>query len=304
LALLIIALVLQVNGKLDDLVELEAKVEAGVQAEDGDLPTPFDYLEYEANRVQLNRLRSDLLYPAFIGYLSRLSIGLGWFLIVLLTAVIVGEDFARKTLRGVLTRGVSRPQFLLARCLALWTAAGVATVTLAVLAAAVGPFIHAQVTSDPINLRGFGTALLSALRAWLTYLPFIAAVSFWAVLGRSAGPALGVGLGLRFVEVFGSAMVPVMGATFIAGGAEVPTLIRWAGNLLSVMLGYNADVVLHWGPPAAIVNSITDTLVGTGEEIFMPTDPWRAMAFLTGYTAVSLAFSIWIMRRRDITYNA
>ena len=304
LVLLIVALALQLNGKLDEMVELEAKVEAGVQTDNGEPPTPFDYLELESNRIQLTRLRSDLRYPAFLGYVSRLSTGMGWFLIVLLTAVIVGEDFTRQTLRGVLARGVSRSQFLVARCLALWVAAGVATATVTLLAAAVGPFIHAQVTDTPISLSGLGAVLLTVLRAWLTYLPFIAATAFWTVLGRNAGPALGVGLGLRFVEILAAALVPVLGAMYIAGGAEIPGLIRWAGNLLSVTLGYNADVVLHWGPPAAIVNGIMSALVGTGEDILLPTDPWRALAFLAGFAVLSLALAIWTMHRRDVTYSA
>ena len=303
LALMIFALILQINGKLADLSEMEAKVEAGVQTNDGEPPTPFDYLELESNRLQLSRLHSDLHYPTFLGYVSRLSTGIGWFLIMLMTAVMVGEDFSRQTLRGVLARGVSRSEFLFARCLALWIAAGAATATIAVLAAAVGPFIHRQLTSDPISLSGLGAALLTVLRTWLTYLPFIVAIAFWAVLGQNAGPALGVGLGLRFIEIFGSAMVPVLGATFIAGGAEVPALIRWAGNLLSAMLGYNTDVVLHWGPPAAIVNGITEAMVGTGDEIFVPTDPWRAMAFTVAYTVVFGTLAIRILGRRDVTYT-
>ena len=67
------------------------------------------------------------------------------------------------------------------------------------------------------------------------------------------------------------------------------------------MLGYNADVVLHWGPPGEVARGVVEAL---GGQLFIPTDPWRGVVFLTGYTLLSLGLAVWIFHRRDVTYGS
>ena len=299
LAFLIVILVLQINGRLDELPQLEAEVEAALSASGGESLTPFERFAVESDRLKAARLRQDLRYPAFIGYAIRLSTGFGWFAVILFTAVMTGEDFSRRTLRTFLMRGVGRVHFLLTRCFILWLTTGVGVAVIVILAAAGGPYIHGQVTDEPISLEGLSNELLFALRAWLTCLPFVAATCFWVVRGRHAGPALGVGLGLHFIEVGGGAAIPMLGATYTAAGLAIPQILRWQGDVLSVMLGYNADVVLHWGPPGEVARGVVEAL---GGQLFIPTDPWQGVAFLTGYTLLSLGLAIWIFRRRDVAY--
>jgi hypothetical protein len=45
-----------------------------------------------------------------------------------------------------------------------------------------------------------------------------------------------------------------------------------------------------------------DALRAAGATFTIPTDPWRASAFLVGYTIVSLGLAMGILYRRDITY--
>lgn len=304
LVLLIVIVVLQVNGKLDELAELEAEVEAALSASGGEPLTPFQQLEMEGNCRQVARTREELRYPAFIGYAARLSTGFGWFAVILFTAVMAGEDFTCRMLRSILVRGVGRTRFLLTRCFVLWLATGVGVAAIIVLAAGGGLYVHGQVTDAPVSLEGLGDALLFVLRAWLTCLPFVAATLFWVVLARHAGPALGVVLGLHFIETFVGAFLPAVEATYAATGADVPLVLRWLGDMLGVTLGYNADVVLHWGPPEGIAQGLVEALGGASEQALVPTDPWRGVVFLAAYTLLSLGLAVWIFHRRDVTYGS
>ena len=305
LALWIVILGLQVNGKLNRLEELEAELAEPPPTGES---APFERMTLEGNRLEAGMLRNDLRYPAFIGHVARLATGFGWFILIVFTAVMGGEDFTRRTLRGILTRGVGRGRYLMARCLAVWLAAGVAVLAVALLAAAGGPFVHAQVTDEPIAMEGLGDALLVAGRAWLACLPFIIATLFWTVLARQAGPAMGVGIGLYFFEFLNGFVLPIVALALAgAGGGEVPLIWRLQLRVLGATVGYNADVFLNWGSPFQRV-SIMEALgsastMELGGETLLPTTPWRAMAFLAGYAVLFFGLALWILRRRDVTYG-
>jgi len=296
LALLIVILVFQVNGKLNQLAQLEREVETGLARNDA----PLTSAQIEGNRYEIVLLQHDLRYPAFIGYAARLATGFGWFFVILFAAVAVGEDFSRRTLRALLARGVGRAQYVLARTLTLWLATGVAVAAITLLTAVGGLYTHTQATGDPVSLEGLGEALLYPLRAWLTCLPFVAIVVFWVVVARQAGPALGVGLSLHFLEYFMGLALPLF---LISGpGVEIPWFFRVEGKILAVTPGYNASVFLYWGPPVSILPQLVDAMRAGGATFTIPTDPWRAIAFLVGYTVMSLCLAMWVLRRRDITY--
>jgi ABC-type transport system involved in multi-copper enzyme maturation permease subunit len=294
LGALVIAVPLQVNARIGRLQELDAN------------------LAQQSDRYEATWLRQSLRYPASIGYAVRLCADFGWFFLILLTAVVGAEDFSRRTLRSIIARGIGRARYLVARCLALWLTAGVGLLTVTLLAAAAGPYVHAQVTDDPISLTGLasasGAALFVAVRAWLACLPFIVATLFWAVLGRRAGPALGVGIGLHAFEFLNGFVLPIVAlATAHSGGQEVPLIWRWQLRVFSITLGYNADVLLNWGSPfqrTSIIEALgAASTVELGAHTLLPTAPWRAVAFLAGYTVPFLGWAIWILHRRDLTYE-
>jgi hypothetical protein len=69
LALLIVILVFQVNGKLNQLAQLEREVETGLARNDA----PLTSAQIEGNRYEIALLQRDLRYPTFIGYAARLA---------------------------------------------------------------------------------------------------------------------------------------------------------------------------------------------------------------------------------------
>jgi ABC-type transport system involved in multi-copper enzyme maturation permease subunit len=303
LVLLLVVLTLQVNGKLIELEELKTEVGTGVSASAGSPLTP-EQIEGNLNLIQIRT--ADLSYPTFIGTVARLSTGFGWFFIILFTVVFGGEDFSRRTIPVILTRGVRRRDYLIARTLALWLAMGAAVVIIMVLAAALGPFVHQQVTADPISLKGLGDALLWVLRSWITCLPFIVVVLFWAVLARNMGPALGVGIGLRTLEYLYGMILPIMATVFanVDSTAEaVPWFFRVQIAVFSITLGYNSDLFLSWGAPFVRDKMFIMGTLGLRSDTLLPTAPARGLAFMVGYTVIFFGWTMWLLRRRDVRFG-
>jgi ABC-type transport system involved in multi-copper enzyme maturation permease subunit len=297
LGLMIVILVLQVNGKIDQLAELEAALASGAEIE----RSPFEPQApaAEAGLLEVEWLRENLRYPAFIGYAARLATNSGWFFLILLTAVMGGEDFTRGTLRSLLTRGIGRGRYLMARCLTFWLVAGVGVLAVTLLAVTGGPYVHSQATDDPISLEGLGEALLVPVRFWLACLPYITATLFLVVLARQAGPAVGVGIGLRAMEILSGLVLPIM-EILISSDADVPLIFRLETHLFSVTIGYSAEIFVNWGR-AFTEAALTASKIGLESD--MPASPWRAVAFLAGYTILFLGGAMWVLRRRDITYK-
>jgi hypothetical protein len=95
LILLVVIVALQLNGKRNELETLRIEVEAGISDLSGE-PLRPEQIEGAQLRIQL--LEGMLRYPAVIGTAIELSTGAGWYFLILLTAVMGGEDFSRRTL--------------------------------------------------------------------------------------------------------------------------------------------------------------------------------------------------------------
>jgi ABC-type transport system involved in multi-copper enzyme maturation permease subunit len=296
LGILVISVALQVNGKIERLRELEAELAAVPAVTEP--ATPSELAVLQSVQDETAWLRERLCYPAFIGYAVRLATDSGWFLLILLTAVVGGEDFARRTLHSILALGTGRGRYLVTRCLTLWLAAGAGILVVTLLATAGGLYVHPQVTDDPISLEGLGQPLLVVGRAWVACLPFIVATLFWAVLARRAGPAMGVGIAVRSLEFLLGFIAPIF-EILIAAGAEVPLFFRLEVGLYTVSLGYSAEAFLNWGAPFTdVISSASSMGLDT---TLLPDRPWRAVAFMTGYTILFLGWAWWILHRRDVT---
>ncbi len=296
LAAWILILSLQIRAKVNRLDELELWL--------ADLPpvaemNPVEQIQTQLDMQEAEELRVGLHYPAFIGFSLRLSMVVGWFLVIIFAAVLGGEDFSRRTLRSVLARGVQRSAFLIARILAIWAAVGLALILVLIIASVIGIFVHKQVADGPIALANFWNSLFVLPRVWLSCLPFITVTLFWTVLARQAGPALGVNIAIlafeRLTVLFVPAVLIPLSSIRNSGG-EIPSPLRLfeiQSRLLSASLGYNAEVFVRWG--SLFVHQISEATI-------LPDSPWRAAAFLVGFTILSMTGAIWILLQRDIAY--
>lgn len=295
---LVIIVALQLNAKLDRLTALEAQL--GSEPAGTGQPSPAE-ARLAQDRLEYDLLRVKLRFPAVVGYGAQLSAVYGWFLLIVLAAVLGSEDLSRRTLRPILARGVGRTTYLAALCLALWLAAGLAIVVVSLWSSIHGLIIHARVTADPIAWAGLGDASLVVLRSWLACLPLIVATVWVAVLARGPGPAVGLSVSLHAFEYLSGTALPLL-ALAEASGGSIPAVFSWPIRLLSVMIGYSAEVLLHWGSPflrSVLAASTPPPLLE--DTRLLPTDPWRAVALLTGYTLVCFGLASRTLRRRDLT---
>jgi len=300
LAGLVVLLGLQVNGKLQRLAELEQELAAA------------DPVGMVVEQLEAEVLRHELGYPGFVGSVVRQATEAGWFLVILLAAVVSGEDYTRHTMRSILVKGTGRAAYLLGRCLSLWLVSGVGMLAVVLLAVVVGPFVHARAIGTEIVLDGLGEELLVAVRAWLTCLPFVAMTLFWATLGRQPGLAMGVGIGTHSIAFLYGFVMPIIAIPLGAmPSADVPAIWRGQLRAYSLFLGYNTDVLLYWGSPfmrafgavSAEAKLLFAQSLELGRGSLLPTTPWRAAAFVAGYTALFLGGALWVLYRRDVTYG-
>jgi ABC-type transport system involved in multi-copper enzyme maturation permease subunit len=302
LVLLILILSLQINSKLSQLEDLKNQIQLAIDDPKNEEPGS---IPLEANQFMFDHLQQDLIYPTFIGTVAQTSTEAGWFLIILFTAVLGGEDFSRRTLSNILSRGIGRAQYLVGRCLSLWFVAGIGILILVILASAAGPFIHRLVTSDPISLQGFGDTLLFIIRTWLTYLPFIIATLFWAILACNPGPAMGVGIGLHTFELLNGFAIPFVAVVFgNLSGSEIPWFYKVQIKLFSITLGYNADVFLNWGAPFPRDPMFVAKTLGLSDASLLPSTPPRSGIILLIYVVIFLFWMMRILYRRDVSYGS
>jgi hypothetical protein len=298
LGLLLLVVALQLQGKADHLLEVEAELET-IEAAGGPQGSMGEWAT-AGLRLEADSLRENLQFPAVVGYGTRLATDFGWFFVIVLTAVWAGDDFARGTLCSQLARGVGRAGYLVANVGSLSVATGAAVLAVVLLSAALGPALHNRVSDAPIALDGLPEALAVAGRVWLASLPFVIATLFWVVLGRRAAPAAGVGLPIRFLEFGGAHMFPILVAAARLGGQQLPAIYSVLVRLYSVTLGFGAETFIHWGAP------IIKPAGGVGatelvDTALLPTSPWRGAALLVSYSALFLGWAVWILRRRDLT---
>jgi ABC-type transport system involved in multi-copper enzyme maturation permease subunit len=302
LILLIVIVGLQLNGKRNELETLRTEVETGLSDLSGE---PLRPEQIVGAQLRIELLEEMLHYPAVIGTAVELSTGAGWYFLILLTAVMGGEDFSRRTLSPILARGVGRGRYLLARTLAFWIAIGAALLLVMLLAAIGGLWIDAQLgapqeTATKPALELAARTLLVGLRTWIASLAFIAATLFWVVLARQAGPAMGVGLGLRTFELMGGLFVPAF--SLLANSEGILRIFPFILRIFTVTVGYNAEILMRWGEQVTLIEG-AEILLEQNNGFLLPTDPWRAGAILVIYLVVFTFLSHWILGRRDVGHE-
>lgn len=202
----------------------------------------------------------------------------GTILLMILVGASVGGEYGWGTLRPMLSTGVSRWRFLLAKLLALaMVAAGYFVVQTLV---AVGLAVPIAILNDrPVTLGTVDAGWLGDLALMLARTALVVGMSmiipfFFGVLGRSQAIAIGASLGYLIGEEIATSILGLLG--------------EWTGPLLRLTLDVNRQALMGRNGFGEV--ALPD---GTPGEL-------HATLVLLGYGAVCLVISFLLFRRRDI----
>jgi hypothetical protein len=114
-----------------------------------------------------------------------------------------------------------------------------------------------------------------------------------------------VGIGLHTFELLNGFVIPFVAV--VAGnvsGSELPWFYKLQVKLFSVTLGYNADVFLNWGAPFSKDPVFVAKTLGLNDASLLPSTPLRSGIILLIFAVLFLLWMIWILQRRDLTYES
>jgi len=197
---------------------------------------------------------------------------LGIFLVIILTASMIGAEYGWGTLRQTLSRGTSRNKYLTSKLLAI-TIVVVGGVLIAVLIGLIANIIAGMLVEGAIDWGGFSEHFLASLgRTLLILATFMSMASFFAILTRSF--ATGMALTVAWY----------IGEQIIAG-------------LLSIGSGWLDEV------PRYFISYNVSNLINLNTSIsFIETEPWwQSCAILLAYIVVIITAAYYFFRRQDLT---
>jgi ABC-type transport system involved in multi-copper enzyme maturation permease subunit len=231
-------------------------------------------------------LRSVLGLPAALPFALSILAALGSVLSVILMASSMGSEYTWRTMRTFLTVSESRASLLtakLASVLILVIAGLVIGIVIGIIMSLITSMIG-RYTIDP-SFVNFDYLRIQFFRFWRTVyiiLPYVSIAFLLSILGRSTVPGIAAGIGLPFLEPF------AVGLMTLAGGwvAEIPKFLP-AANVATLQTmdaipgGFSGGLGFNMGGDA----------VG----------PLHATLVLGAYSAVCIAVSFWLFRKRDVT---
>ena len=206
---------------------------------------------------------------------------IGVILIMILGASAMGIEYGWGTLRAVLTRGVSRWQFLGAKALSLvlFSVAGLLVVSLTVV---VSSLIAASLTlGDGGGLAGAGqwsTVAVMFGKATYVLVAYAILALFLTVLTSSSSMGIAMSLAYYFAE-------------FILGRI-LGDLFAWFDNVSDFLIGFNTAA---WMSETGVV-----TTEGSLFPVSDPPGELHAFLVLLAYIIVLGAAAFWLFQRRDV----
>lgn len=217
--------------------------------------------------------RDELVLPKVFQAGMQSGSLVGFILIVVMAAGLIGNEYGWNTIRPLIARSRSRGALLTAK----WITVSLGTVALFLFGLIVAIVFSAVTSVIAGNFEGvtgslLGDWLVSFGRLLLSNAPYAAFAFTIALVTRSNAAGIAVGLGLAFVEPLIWALLGLLSDRFDAA-AEFG--IAHNSSVLTNMNGHNA-------------------LVSSGEA-------WRAATLTTVYTAIVVAISYAVFRRRDVT---
>ena len=221
--------------------------------------------------------RGAFVLPDSVANGIGVAYGIGIVLIMILAASALGTEYGWGTLRGTLTRGVSRWQFLGAKALSLLLMGAVGLIIVA-LTVAVSSLIAASLLIDDGGLADAGewsTVAVMFGKAVYGLIPYAILALFLSVLTSSSSLGIALSVAYYFVE------------SFLVG------MFDWFDNVSDFLLG---PTVISWMTEAGI--HTTDE--GPLYLVSHPSSQLHAFFVIAAYIVILGGAAFWLFQRRDI----
>jgi len=236
--------------------------------------------------AQFEEWRRGVIFPGiFATALSHVN-GLGGIFAVIFAAGAIGSEYSWGTLRTQLARDPARDRYLLAKLttimLMLATATLLATLLAALLSAVLSPILGSAISITPGDLMNL---IVATLRALYVLLPYVLLTAYATLLTRSVLGGVAIGLSYIIVETgFGAlALLRVLGGV-------------WA-LVYNLTIGQNINTLTLMNRHAFGLRPETTAPLDLSQ---LPS-PLQATIVVAVYSALFLAFSLILFRRRDIS---
>lgn len=217
---------------------------------------------------------SDLIAPGRIFESGmQLVTGLGYIIVAIVAASIIGNEYGWGTIRPLVARARSRHALIAAKFLTLGLFI-VCLLLIGLIASILCSTIGSLVVGTEVSI-GAGTLadwFVSFLRLLVAQLPYAALGFFATLLARSTAVGIGVGIGIAVLEAAIWSLVALV--------TDALEPVRRLG------LDYSSTVLFH-------INAHTDD-IARGEAV-------RAVVILLTWTAIFVGASFWVFQQRDVT---
>ncbi len=218
-------------------------------------------------------IRDELILPQVFPAGMQAASLVGFILVVVMAAGLIGNEFGWSTIRPLIARARGRGALLTAK----WIAVAIFTIALFLFGLIVAVVFSAITSAIAGNFEGVSGSLLgdwavSFGRLVISNAPYAALAFTLTLVTRSNSAGITIGLGLVFIEPLIWALLGLLSDGF--------------DTAAHVGIAHNSELL-------ASMNGQTE-VVSIG-------DAWRATTLMAVYTAIFVAISYAVFRRRDIT---
>ena len=234
--------------------------------------------ERENRRDMLDRI----ILPGSVASGLTMTHGFGVILIAILTASMLGAEFALGTLRMVLAKGTGRWELLSAKLILVALLAGAALVIVAAATAISSVIVASLVSERPEAPAEWAAVATTFGRAWFALLPYVGLAALVTVVVSSSVAGITTAIAYFFTEW-------VVAALLI-------NLFDWAQNVADYMLGRN---ITAWMLGSG--NEELEGLLGTSTPIGEFPDMLHAFLVLAAYMLVLGGLAFWHFQRKDVS---
>ncbi len=245
----------------------------------------FVWVSYSVNRSeQSGDIYANFTLPGSIPNVLGLAHSIGVFLVVILTASVLGTEYRWRTIRSILARGTGRWQYLASKIVLLILMAGGALLIVMAVTAVSSLIAGALAGDAPAGSSDSARWIdvpIAFGKAWFSFLPYIALATFFTVLTTSSAAGMAISLVYYYAE---SIVVAIC-----------LNLFTWFETVASYLLGRNAAALMRSGDDTMVINFA----IGGGFGSFP--SALHAFLVLTIYILALGGLAIWLFRQRDLT---